>query len=162
MNLTALLQIPAAIVGSFGFSLLFNIRGKNLIFATLGGGLSWTLFLVLGYWQNNEPLRYFIVALTVSLYAEGMARLLRSPATIFIAPSMIPMVPGASLYYTMSHALSKNTEDFIQRGTATLALAAALAVGIILSAVLMHIVEKAKVILKKRQAHRLSKKEAHK
>ena len=151
MNITVILQILAATVGSLGFSVLFNIRGKNLIFAALGGGLSWTIFLILSYLIPNEAICYFIVALMASLYAEAMARLLRSPATIFIAPSMIPLVPGASLYYTMSNALDGNLDGFVKKGLDTLTLAAALAIGVIVSAVIMRTVTKLTAAAQKRK-----------
>ena len=33
-----------SIVGCFGFGMLFNIKGKKLLFASLGGGLSWFVY----------------------------------------------------------------------------------------------------------------------
>lgn len=139
----AMIQILAATIGSLGFAVLFNIRGVKLIAVSLGGGLAWTLFLLLDRFVASEMLSYFIVALTVSFYAELMARVLKSPATVFIAPCLIPMVPGASLYYTMAHALNKNPEGFFEKGLTTVQLAAALAIGIIVSAVVMRVITKA-------------------
>ena len=151
MNTMPILQAIAAAVGALGFSVLFNIRGKNLIFAALGGGLSWGLFLILELLIESEAICYFIVALMASLYAEAMARLLRSPATIFIAPSMIPLVPGASLYYTMANALDGNVDGFIKKGIDTLTLAAALSIGVIVSAVIMRTVTKLTAAAQKRK-----------
>ena len=151
MNVTMFLQILAATVASLGFSLLFNTRGKKLIFSALGGGLSWTLFLLLSYLIKNEAACYFVVAVAGSLYAEIMARLLRSPATVFITISMIPLVPGASLYYTMSHALNGNFESFADKGLATVALAAAIAIGVIVSTVIMRIYIKIKALINARK-----------
>ena len=143
MNIiTSLIQILAATIGSFGFAILFNVRGNKLIAVTIGGCLSWTSFLLLNIFIESEPICYFIVALEVSLYAEIMARFLKSPATIFIAPSLIPLVPGASLYYTIASAFDKNTDLFVQKGLSTLALAASLAIGIIVSAVVMKLITK--------------------
>ena len=39
------IQLMAALLGSLGFAALFNIRGKKLIFATIGGFLSWATYL---------------------------------------------------------------------------------------------------------------------
>lgn len=132
-------QISAAIVGSLGFAVLFNIRGRKLVATAAGGGFSWTLFLLLSRLIADEAVCYFIVALSIALYAELMARILKSPATIFIAPSIIPLVPGASLYYTMSYGLNGSAELFTEKAMVTVSLAAALAVGIIISAVAMQL-----------------------
>ena len=129
----AITQILAGFVGSIGFGILFNVRGKKLLMASLGGLVSWGLFLILSVFINNEPLNYFIVALLMSVYAEFMARKLKSPTTCFITISLIPLIPGGSLYYTMAYAFQSDIEKFAGKGIYTLSLAAALALGIIVA-----------------------------
>ncbi len=133
MTKTEIIQILAGFVGAIGFAILFNIRGKKLIAAAVGGLLSWLLFVVLGTYIVSEPVRYFIVALIISAYAEIMARLLKSPTTTFITTSLIPLIPGGSLYYTMTHIFQGNMDTFLQKAIYTLQLTSALALGIIVS-----------------------------
>ncbi len=128
-----IIQILTGFVGSIGFAVLFNIRGIRLLVASLGGLLSWALFVVLSHFISNEPVNYFIVALVVSLYAELMARVLKTPTTTFITTSLIPLIPGSSLYYTMAYAFESNMERFLQKAIYTLQLASALALGIIVA-----------------------------
>ena len=129
-----ILQILAGFAGSFGFALLFNIRGKRLWAAALGGLLSWTFFLLLGRVIPSDPVNYFIVALLLSFYAEIMARVLKTPTTTFITTSLVPLIPGGSLYYTMASAFESNMGRFLEKGIATLQMASALALGIIVAA----------------------------
>ena len=128
-----ILQIITGCIGSLGFAILYNIRGKRLIVATLGGFLSWALFVVLGWGIPSEPVNYFLVAFSMSLYAEAMARLLKTPTTTFITTSLIPLIPGGSLYYTMSYAFESDLEKFVEKAIDTLQLASALALGIIVA-----------------------------
>ena len=151
MSVTEFIQILAAMIGTLAFAVLFNIRGIKLLTVALGGGFGWALLLLLSRAIASEALCYFIVALTISLYAEVMARALKSPATVFIAPCLIPMVPGASLYYTMSHALNNNFEGFLERGLLTVKIAAALAIGIIVSTVVMRFVLNLSALLRARK-----------
>lgn len=146
------LQILAAAAGSLGFGVLFHLRGKKLLSAALGGAFGWSAFLVLSALSVDEPLAYFLVALLISLYAEGMARLQKAPATVFVAPSLIPLVPGSSLYYTMAYALGGDIAQFLEKAGATLALASALAVGIIFSAVLARLLFRPHTTKKERKA----------
>lgn len=132
MNITEIIQIIAAFIGAFAFALLFNIRGKKLIVAAIGGIVSWALFLVLNRFIESEALCYLIVSISLSVYSEIMARVLKTPTTTFITVSLIPLIPGGSLYYTMASAFEGNMESFIGKGIATLMLAAALALGIII------------------------------
>ncbi len=127
----AILQIFTGFLGTLGFAVLYNIRGKRLIFAALGGLLSWGFFLILNLIISGDILCYYIVAVLISLYAEVLARLLKTPTTTFIMTSLIPLVPGSSLYYTMTTAFSGNMDGFIEKGLQTLGLAGALAAGII-------------------------------
>lgn len=143
-NADPILQIVTGFIGSVGFAVLYNIRGLRFIFASIGGLFSWSAFLGLGFLIPNEIARYFIVAALISLYAEIMARVLKTPTTTFIITSLIPLIPGSSLYYTMTNAFLGNGGDFINRGIMTLSLSGALAAGIIVIAGLAKIFKRAK------------------
>ena len=43
-----LMQILAGAAGSIGFAILYNVRGRALAFALLGGALGWTVYLLTG------------------------------------------------------------------------------------------------------------------
>ena len=142
MTMTQFIQILAGGVGSLGFACLFNIRGKRLAVATFGGLLSWFLFVIFSYFIKSEPINYFVVSLLISLFAEVMARVMKTPTTTFITTSLVPLIPGGSLYYTMAYAFQQNGDSFIRKGVATLSLAAALALGIIIATTLTKLVLK--------------------
>lgn len=124
-------QILMGGLGTLGFNLLFHIRGRKLLLATLGGVISWSVFLVLEFILPGEPIRYLISAATITVYGEVLARMEKTPTTTFLVPSVVPLIPGSSLYYTMNYALNRQWEEFAQKGFYTLELALALAVGII-------------------------------
>ena len=127
-----LIQVLSGFCGTFGFGILFNIRGYKLLWASLGGLLSWLLFACLSFYTESEVARYFIVSVIVSVYAEIMARKLKTPTTTFCTVSLVPLVPGGSLYYTMAYGLNGDGANFITNGVHTLKLAAALSLGIVL------------------------------
>lgn len=126
------LQLLTAFIGTLGFGILFHIRGRKLWLAALGGLYAWTAFLALGYFIESEPVRYFLVSMLTTLYAEVLARVVKTPTTTFVIVSLIPLIPGSGLYYTMANALSGNSEGFMERGVYTLELSLALSLGIIL------------------------------
>ncbi|MBQ8842001.1 MAG: threonine/serine exporter family protein, partial [Ruminiclostridium sp.] len=113
MTSSELIQIAAGLIGSLCFGILFNMRGKRLIAAAVGGLLSWGLFVVLSNFVSSEPINYFIVAAVVSLYSEIMARALKTPAAPVVTTSLIPLIPGGSLYYTMASAFESNFTMFL-------------------------------------------------
>ena len=125
------LQVLMGWAGSFGFSVLLNARGLKLFLASLGGALSWTLYLLVEPYFPNEMFRYFLSSAFVAMYAEIFARVLKTPATTFLIPSIIPHIPGGSLYYTMRYALNRDWGACLSQAVYTLSLALGLGLGIV-------------------------------
>ena len=132
MHENELVVILTGALGSLGFAVLFNIRGKRMVAGTLGGLLSCLLYVLLMRTGLSEAATYFFVSLSITFYAELMARALKSPTTTFLMISLIPLVPGGSLYYTMASVFEGNLGSFVGKAVNTLSLAAALALGIVL------------------------------
>jgi len=126
-----ILQIVTGTLGSLGFSVLFNVRGSKLALAALGGMLSWTLYLLLEPLVPSEFTRYFFSSFFVAVYAEVFARQLKTPATTFLIPSIIPHIPGGALYHTMRYALQRQWSLCFAQAFYTLKLALGLALGIV-------------------------------
>ena len=153
MTQTDVIQILSGFIGSVGFAILFNIRGKRLVLTAIGGFVCCLLFVILGWFIKSEPVVYFVIALTISLYAEVMARTLKTPTTTFITSSLSPLIPGASLYYTMALTFQGNMETFLQKAIYTLQLASALALGIIVSTTLTQILYGVKKAIKSKKTN---------
>ena len=126
-----IIQIITGFIGSLCFGILFNLKGKRLAAGALGGLLSWGLFVLFSQFIPSEPINYFLVAATVSVYAEVLAKVLKTPATPLITTSLIPLIPGGSLYYTVASAFDSSFGVFSEKAFYTLKLAAALALGMI-------------------------------
>lgn len=127
----AVIQILMGTLGTLGFNILFHIRGRKLLLATLGGTISWAVFLAAAPVLPGESARYFLSAAVITVYAEILARLEKTPTTTFLVPSAVPLIPGSSLYYTMNYALNRQWADFAHQALYTLELAVSLALGII-------------------------------
>ena len=128
----AIIQILAALVVTLAFGIVFNIRGKKLLVGMFGGMRAWSLFLLLGLAVESEVARYFLVSVAISVYSEIFARVLKTPTTTFYIVALISLIPGSGLYYSIAYALDGNTAMFLEKAVHTLALAAALALGIVL------------------------------
>jgi len=144
MDMQVVIRVLAAAVGTLGFGVLFNIRGKKHLVGALRGIFAWLLFELLGGVVANEPIRYFVVSAAASVYAEIFARVMKTPRTTFWIVNLIPLIPGGSLYYTMSSAVGNDFELFMQRGVYTLELAAALSLGIVTVAALSRLIKKSR------------------
>lgn len=124
-------QTVVALIASLGFGVIFNIRGKNLFFATIGGGLSWLSYLLLKKFNVSDILSLFISSVIFSIYSEVCARFLKTPVTTLVICALIPLVPGAGMYYTMYETITGNVSNALELGLNTIASAGTLALGVI-------------------------------
>lgn len=147
----AIIQILMGGLGTLGFNVLFHIRGRKLALATLGGLISWTVFLAAAPILPGESARYLLSAAIVTVYGEILARIEKTPTTTFLVPSVVPLIPGSSLYYTMNYALNRQWSAFAYRALYTVELAVSIAVGIIAVTTVFRLIRGFTLWLKKRK-----------
>lgn len=100
-------QLLMAFLGSVGFALRFHLRKTLILPASLGGLLSWAVYLLFhDVFQQGIFISCLIASICVAFYAEILARRLRAPATLFLIPGAVPLIPGSNLYYSMSYAVA--------------------------------------------------------
>ena len=135
------IQVVAAFFGSLGFALLFNLRGRWLFFTALGGGLSCFIYLISGSFISHYERQYFAAAFFLGIYSELMARKTKSPSTLYLVVGMIPLIPGAALYYMMRNAIQTNFRMFAERGLEAVITGGAIASGIITAMVCWNVIK---------------------
>ncbi len=99
--MNTVIQLITAFIGSLGFALLFKVRKKFLLAASLGGLFSWGIYLAAVAVNPSVFLASLLASAFSAFYAETWARIGKAPAVLFFIPSVIPLVPGSNLYYTM-------------------------------------------------------------
>ncbi len=127
---TEIIQVLASFVGSLGFAVLYNLRGKKLCMAGISGMVSWIAYLIVWNEMPSVFAANLAAAAVATIYAETMARILKTPVTVFLITGIIPLVPGGNLYYTMNYGLAKQWKLFSLYGQKTLLIAVAVAAGI--------------------------------
>ena len=140
MSMEYMVQLVTAFLGSMGFALVFHIRREKLVLASLGGLLSWGIYLALSGWTEQDVPRFLAATAAAAIYAEIMARVLKAPATGFLIVGILPFVPGGGIYYTMEYCLSGDTQQFLSTGIHTFGVAGAVAVGLLLASSLVRLV----------------------
>ena len=125
-------QCIAAAIGCLGFCILFNIHGKGILICTLGGTLTWAVYLAVYNLLNDSLAGYFAATLFAALFSEVMARIRRFPAITYLLVAIFPLIPGAGIYYTTSYLADGNMEGFMSKGGETISIAGILAIGILM------------------------------
>ena len=127
-----LAQAIAVFVGCCGFCILFNVHGRGCVLCIIGGVATWMLYLLWGALGCDIYAANLFAALFAALYAEVMARVRKCPSMPYLVITILPLLPGAGVYYTMSLGLEGNMMDAVAKGLETIGVAGALAVGILL------------------------------
>ncbi|HJA71539.1 MAG TPA: threonine/serine exporter family protein [Candidatus Lachnoclostridium stercoravium] len=126
------IQIIAAFVGSLGYGIIFNVRRGHLISAAFGGMLTWAVYLISAAVTGGIIAPSVIGGAFAAMYAEILARIRKAPANQFLVVSLMPLVPGRALYYTMSCAVQRDWLESRYYGTQTLQYALGIAAGMCL------------------------------
>lgn len=127
-----LINTVYGILATLSFSIIFNIRGKKLIFSAMGGGIGWFTYLILINIKTSNSFALFIASLAVGVYSEIMSRLLKTPVTTFVIAAIIPLVPGNGMYYTMYASIKGDAMKSLTTCIQTFSSAGAIAAGLVL------------------------------
>ena len=135
-----LIESVACFIACIGFVILFNIHGPGGFLCALGGMITWLTYRIIVLIGGGDIIAYFLATMVASAYAECMARIRKYPAISYLVISIFPLIPGAGVYYTMNHIARGNMTMFAQQGTHTIAIAGAMAVGILLISTLFKLI----------------------
>lgn len=123
--------IGLAAIATTSFGVFFNVRGKNLPITGLIGGIGYYLYTILVTNGFESYVGMFAASFVMAILAEFAARWRKAPATIFLAPALVPIVPGGRLFNFVLHLLEGNNDLAVVDGIYTLLESGSIAVGII-------------------------------
>lgn len=118
-------------IAAYFFSVLFNVRKSNLIYAAIGGGLGYFTYAILSLTFLSHNSSLFIASCTFSVYSQVMARMRKTTDTTFAIAALIPLVPGKGMYLTMLSIVNNENQIALITGLQTITDAALLAMGIV-------------------------------
>lgn len=146
-----LIQVVTGALGALGFALIAHVRLKHLGVATLGGLLSWAIFLPFYHAWDSVFLPSLISAMVVYAWSEVMARVMKAPVTIFLVPGILPLLPGSFLYYTMQALMNNDMALFEHYGVTTIAVTLGIACGVVAASIVVSYFIKTTEHLKQRR-----------
>lgn len=137
-------QFILSFLSTVGFSIIFNIPKGYIFKSGIVGSMGWIVFYLTSSFLENNIISTLLASITVGMIGELLARYYRKPATVFIIPGIIPLVPGAGMYYTMLSLVEKDFYTAANKGTEALFIAAAISVGLIVSTILSKSIRRVK------------------
>ena len=137
--------VVLTLMATVGFSLVFNIQLKDLGFAAIGGVIV-RIFYIL--FQLAFPqYRFLFVALAAffaAVYSEIVATIRKEPSTLYLYPSVIPLIPGDLFYYAALGIVWGNSILIKDYAPDLLLSLIGISVGFVLCSTIVHYVRKIK------------------
>ena len=127
------------------FAVCLNSFHRDILLCALLGAIGWVFYLAIFGKTGSFFAGYFLGAFAVAVFAEILASLQKKPATIFILPGILPLVPGGGMFNTMEAALTGNLDLAGTLGYQTLGAAGAIALGIALASSAARIIRRVRI-----------------
>ena len=140
------IQLPAAFIGTVGFSALFGAPRKYYVDCGIVGMLGWAVYLLTATSAPQHVVgAAFLGALTVAAVSSVLAVVRKCPTTVFLICGIIPLVPGGGIFWTAYYLVSDQLRLAATTGFTALKVTIAIAGGIILMGAIAGRVKRRKV-----------------
>lgn len=126
-----LLQIIGSFLAVVAFCFILGSPRRHILFAGLTGAVGWALYLLLEKYGLSSGAATFFSGCLISLCGQLLARLLKTPVTVFVIPGILPLVPGAGMYHIVDSFMRSEGAMTSYYITQTLMAAGMIAVSII-------------------------------
>lgn len=111
-------------------SVYLGANRRDIAFSGILGVCSWILYVLL-YRKTGIPAAgYFVGAFAVAVISEILAVVLHNPATVYLIPGILPLVPGAGIFSMMRSAILEGMTVALQKFYEVLGAAGSIVLGI--------------------------------
>lgn len=125
-----MMNVVSPFAGTIAYAVLFNVPKRYYLSGGLTGLAGWLVYrFVLGY--GSAAIAAFLGALVVVLISRMLTVRMKCPITIFLVSGIIPLVPGAGIYYTAYFLVNNQLLEAAQKGLDSLKIAFAIVLGIV-------------------------------
>lgn len=135
-----IIRLISSAIGTAAFSVIFNVRVRHLPYACVCGTVTYAIYYVCVFFESSVFAAAFLAAAFTAVFAELCARLRRAPASVFLIPGVIPIVPGGDLYNSMRCLLSQDIGGAYGYMSAALKIGIGIAGGIVAVSVIFGLV----------------------
>lgn len=124
--------VPALILGTGAFSILFRARPRDSLWIMGAGSLAF-LCARAGAGALGPELGAFVGSLALCMASNTVARILNKPSVITILPGLLLIVPGSVGYRSLDAILGKNVTGGVETALQVAIVATAIVAGLLLA-----------------------------
>lgn len=124
------LQLFAAMIATISFSIMFGVPRRYYPYCGMIGAAGWAVYCALLHF-SGDVVASFAAAMTVVFLSRLIAIRQHCPVTVFLVSGIIPLVPGAGVYWTSYYLVTDELELAVENGYHALQIAFAIVLGIV-------------------------------
>ena len=138
--------VVLTLMASTGFSIAFNIQLKDLGFAAIGGAIVRIVYILCKLAIPYYFVITIISAFCAALYSEILANIRKEPSTLYLYPSVVPLIPGDLFYYAGLGIVWGNVNYIKQYGPNLALSLIGISLGFVLCSTVVHYIRKFKFL----------------
>lgn len=124
-----LINVMCPFLGTVAYVALFNVPRRYYLSCGMTGIIAWLVYL--GTSARVSPAAASFLAAVVAVFLSRMLAVrMKCPITIFLLAAIIPLVPGAGIYYTAYYLVTNQLALAAERGIGAVKVAFGIVVGI--------------------------------
>ena len=112
-----------------GFSVLIEAPKRCLVVNGILGMAGWAVYLYTERY-TSMLMATFVSGLVLAVISHILARLIKTPVTTTLIPSILTIVPGAGMYKTVYYLFTADTQEALSSLVLTIGAAGAIALAI--------------------------------
>lgn len=134
-----------SIFASFGFGIVFNIQHKDLIIAGLCGLVIRVVYIFAQLLFPEQRIVYVVMAaFSAALFSQILAFKRKEPSTLYLYPSIVPLIPGDLFYYTCLGIIWSNVDLFSKNAIEVTISLVGISIGFVICSAIVDYVRKIK------------------
>lgn len=122
-----------AFFATAGFAVLFRAPYKAIAPAGLIGGIGWMVYIQFELSGMEVAGAAFFSALAIGMIGEIFAKKMKMPATTFVVPGIVTIVPGYGIYQSVLFMIQRNMDAASREATTVALIGVGIAVGILMA-----------------------------
>lgn len=130
MMMEVLINTAAPFMATIAYAVLYNVPRKYYLSCGLTGMAGWIVYYMASRYTSAAVASFF-ATLVVVFIARMLTVRMKCPITIFLISGVIPLVPGAGVYYTVYYLVTAQLGLAAAKGLDAVKIAFGIVLGIV-------------------------------
>lgn len=126
-----IMHMVCPFLGTIGYAVLFNVPKRFYLSCGFTGMTGWLVYHAIVSQTFSAALASFLGTMAVVFLSRVLSVRKKCPITVFLVSGILPLVPGAGIYYTVYYLVTNHLAEASRRGMESVKVAFAIVLGIV-------------------------------